>query len=222
MPGSADGTVRFTTTVTACSDSVRVIKLNVQDFYPLVYHEHPGATLIMQRLGRSMTQRLAQTEERLQQLLDVQEDDDRMSRADWNRLRKNLMRWWALRFHKIGRKGKLEVGGMFTCDVIRRGLKCAVEQGDDLKPWLGSKGSRTESLFRTHALYESRRKQTKDVLESIKSTKDKTARAKLFFTAASGRWDFDWDQVASEAGSASASSMRVRPPRDREPAAVNS
>lgn len=29
-------------------------QLSIHDFYPLVYHEHPGATAIVQRLGRIM------------------------------------------------------------------------------------------------------------------------------------------------------------------------
>jgi hypothetical protein len=38
-----------------------------------VYHEHPGATAIVQRLGRVMLERFQQTEERLQKILSQQE-----------------------------------------------------------------------------------------------------------------------------------------------------
>jgi hypothetical protein len=38
-----------------------------------VYHEHPGATAIVQRLGRVMLERFQQTEERLQKILSEQE-----------------------------------------------------------------------------------------------------------------------------------------------------
>jgi len=45
---------KFTTSVAITSPTARMLKLFIGDFYPLVYHQHPGATAIVQRLGRIM------------------------------------------------------------------------------------------------------------------------------------------------------------------------
>ena len=49
----ADGG-KFTTAVCVTSDAARLLRLFIGDFHPLVYHQHPGATAIVQRLGRIM------------------------------------------------------------------------------------------------------------------------------------------------------------------------
>ncbi len=51
-----EGHVRFTTqaVVSPTGPPARLLKLSISDFLPLVYHEHPGATAIVQRLGRLM------------------------------------------------------------------------------------------------------------------------------------------------------------------------
>jgi hypothetical protein len=54
----AEGAVTFTTAARVVSEHARVLQLNIHDFYPLVYHEHPGATAIVQRLGRIMVRGL--------------------------------------------------------------------------------------------------------------------------------------------------------------------
>lgn len=45
---------KFTTAVSVVSPSARLLRLHINHFYPLVYHQHPGATAIVQRLGRIM------------------------------------------------------------------------------------------------------------------------------------------------------------------------
>lgn len=54
-----DGSVKFTTSAIVTSDDARILRMNIRDFYPLVYHEHPGATQIVQRLGRVMVMQQA-------------------------------------------------------------------------------------------------------------------------------------------------------------------
>eukprot|EP00193_Tetraselmis_chui_P011665 CAMPEP_0177786974 /NCGR_PEP_ID=MMETSP0491_2-20121128/21218_1 /TAXON_ID=63592 /ORGANISM="Tetraselmis chuii, Strain PLY429" /LENGTH=905 /DNA_ID=CAMNT_0019308239 /DNA_START=168 /DNA_END=2886 /DNA_ORIENTATION=- len=107
-----DGSIKFTTTVVS-KGPVRILQMEIGSFYPLVYQEHPGSTAIVQRLGRVMMDRFQQTEERLQSLLAVSQKQSeagmRLSSKDWSAFRKRLMRLWALRYHKIGRKGKLEI-----------------------------------------------------------------------------------------------------------------
>jgi len=51
---------KFTTSVAVTSPTARLLKLFIGDFYPLVYHQHPGATAIVQRLGRIMVSRTRQ------------------------------------------------------------------------------------------------------------------------------------------------------------------
>ncbi|KAK9823565.1 hypothetical protein WJX72_003837 [[Myrmecia] bisecta] len=110
---NADGTVEFTTSARVVSRTARILRLNIRDFLPLVYHEHPGATAIVQRLGRIMMERFQQTEQRLQALLaknaSQSEAGMRLSSKDWLQFRTRLTRLWSLRYHKIGRKGKLEI-----------------------------------------------------------------------------------------------------------------
>lgn len=45
---------KFTTAVSVVSPTARLLRLHINHFYPLVYHQHPGATAIVQRLGRIM------------------------------------------------------------------------------------------------------------------------------------------------------------------------
>eukprot|EP00241_Pyramimonas_parkeae_P004345 CAMPEP_0114260004 /NCGR_PEP_ID=MMETSP0058-20121206/20213_1 /TAXON_ID=36894 /ORGANISM="Pyramimonas parkeae, CCMP726" /LENGTH=885 /DNA_ID=CAMNT_0001375125 /DNA_START=134 /DNA_END=2791 /DNA_ORIENTATION=+ len=106
-----DGSVKFTTTATTATPDVVIVRMDIRDFFPLVFHEHPGATAIMQRLGEAVMQRLNQMEENLQQLLNQSEtgNQNRLSRGDWDNVRKKLLHVWALRYHRIGRKGKLEI-----------------------------------------------------------------------------------------------------------------
>ncbi|WIA37314.1 hypothetical protein OEZ86_014249 [Tetradesmus obliquus] len=103
----------FTTAVAVTSEDARLLRLFIGDFHPLVYHQHPGATAIVQRLGRIMLERFQQTEDRLQAILAGQarqsEAGMRLSSRDWAAFRKRLTRQWALKYHKIGRTGKLEV-----------------------------------------------------------------------------------------------------------------
>jgi hypothetical protein len=47
----------FTTAVAVTSESARLLRLFIGDFHPLVYHQHPGATAIVQRLGRIMVRK---------------------------------------------------------------------------------------------------------------------------------------------------------------------
>jgi hypothetical protein len=55
-------------------------------------------------------QRVSQMEDQLQGLLsEAEADGAQLSRADWNIMRKRMLHIWALRYHRIGRKGKLEV-----------------------------------------------------------------------------------------------------------------
>jgi hypothetical protein len=72
-----------------------------------VYHEHPGATAIVQRLGRVMLERIQQAEARLQAILASQAPQSaagvRMSSKDWAEFRRRLTKQWALKYHKIGR-----------------------------------------------------------------------------------------------------------------------
>jgi len=97
---------------------------DIRDFFPLVFHEHPGATSIMQRLGEAVMQRLNQMEDNLKQLLDETQvnSESRLSRSDWDNVRKKLLQNWALEYHRIGRKGKLEVLPSKIVKTVR-GLK---------------------------------------------------------------------------------------------------
>jgi CRP-like cAMP-binding protein len=109
-PGSDGAAKKFTTTAKAASPELLIVRLDIRDFLPLVYHQHQGATTIMQRLGEAVMQRVSQMEDQLQGLLSEQQADGaQLSRADWNIMRKRMLHIWALRYHRIGRKGKLEV-----------------------------------------------------------------------------------------------------------------
>lgn len=44
----------FTTTAVVVSEQAVMLRMNIRDFLPLVYHGHPGATTIVQSLGKSL------------------------------------------------------------------------------------------------------------------------------------------------------------------------
>ncbi len=95
------------TAVTRC----RLVKIGCSAFFALLHSEHSGAAAIMQRLGAVMVARLQDIEDALDAEA-VQSDavaSARMSRADWSALRRQLLADWSLKYHRIGKRGKLEV-----------------------------------------------------------------------------------------------------------------
>jgi len=95
------------TAVTAC----RLVKVSCGAFFALLHSEHAGAASIMQRLGAIMVARLQDIEDALDDAAAASGvvASSRMSRADWAALRRQLLADWSLKYHRIGKRGKLEV-----------------------------------------------------------------------------------------------------------------
>ena len=95
------------TAVTPC----RLVKVSCGAFFALLHSEHAGAAAIMQRLGAIMVARLQDIEDALDDAAATSGAvaSSRMSRADWAALRRQLLASWSLKYHRIGKRGKLEV-----------------------------------------------------------------------------------------------------------------
>jgi malic enzyme len=95
------------TAVTPC----RLVKVGCSAFFALLHSEHSGAAAIMQRLGAVMVARLQDIEDALDAAVAGSDAmaSSRMSRADWSALRRQLLAAWSLKYHRIGKRGKLEV-----------------------------------------------------------------------------------------------------------------
>jgi CRP-like cAMP-binding protein len=95
------------TAVTPC----RLVKVGCSAFFALLHREHSGAAAIMQRLGAVMVARLQDIEDALDAAVAGSDAmaSARMSRADWSALRRQLLAAWSLKYHRIGKRGKLEV-----------------------------------------------------------------------------------------------------------------
>lgn len=104
---NADGSVTITTSVKAMTPT-RTVRVDTRAFFPLVFREHQGAAKIMQKLGQVMVARLQMLEEAVLDKLG-EGTLTRMSRDDFVGVRKLLLSTWALKYHKIGKAGKIEI-----------------------------------------------------------------------------------------------------------------
>jgi len=93
-----------TSTVVMKTDG-ELIAVQCKDFYPLVYHGDEAALELMAKLGQTMTERMQSRAERLLH----QAESQGGSAADIDRVRKRMLADWSLKYHALGRKGKLEV-----------------------------------------------------------------------------------------------------------------
>lgn len=105
------GDIRFSTAATVLSPSLMVLQINIADVTPLVNHAHPGATAIIERLGRMLLEQFEADDAAYQEVIKAAAPNPATQTAhlDWANVRKALTRQWALRYHAVGRKGKLEV-----------------------------------------------------------------------------------------------------------------
>ena len=93
-----------TSTVRMKTDG-ELVRVESSAFFALVYHGNEAAIDLLSRLGETMTERMQSRAERLFE----QAQSQGGSEADIVRVRKRMMADWALKYHSIGRKGKLEV-----------------------------------------------------------------------------------------------------------------
>ena len=93
--------------LTATSPSV-VAEIDNTEFWKLVLHHDPGATKLMQVLGQIMVERLqAQDAQLLRQA--AENADSAAPLGQFQELKQTLLSDWALRYHQLGKPGKLSV-----------------------------------------------------------------------------------------------------------------
>lgn len=95
--------------VHAKSDST-LISIKTGDFWPLVLHNEPAAVKLMVALGKIMTERIQQQDSNLFEKL--KSDNSSQSHANveaFAPVKKQLMSNWALKYHALGRPGKLAI-----------------------------------------------------------------------------------------------------------------
>jgi malate dehydrogenase (oxaloacetate-decarboxylating)(NADP+) len=95
--------VRFAT-VTVGSDA-RFVCVPAAEMFAAVLHGDPAAVRLMARLGTTMVERMQHSNKRLLEIARKTPG----SEADLARLRQAMLKDWSLRYHSIGKAGKLEV-----------------------------------------------------------------------------------------------------------------
>jgi len=88
-----------TSSIHAKSDC-ELLEVDCRDFFPEVHHGDKAAVSLMMTLGRTMTRRL---QERNQEIAQTE------AAQHFQSIRKQMMTDWALKYHKLGGAGKLEV-----------------------------------------------------------------------------------------------------------------
>ena len=86
-----------------------VLEIKTSDFMPLVMHQEPVATKLMEHLGALMMKRLQQQDEELLRKAGEKNPELQPFISSFAPLKKKLMADWALKYHAIGRPGKLEI-----------------------------------------------------------------------------------------------------------------
>ena len=92
-----------------------LVRIRITDFFSQVLHQVPAAVELMARLGETMVIRLQQEDAEL--LRRVAVDDPALGERlhAFAELRQRLLADWALKYHSIGRPGKLEIHPTKPC-----------------------------------------------------------------------------------------------------------
>jgi len=86
-------------------DGARFMAIKLADLMPLVLQNHRGASQLMQRFGALMYARLGEIDARLSAHADGPQGDAVRMFLDFKKM---LVSQWALRYHTIGKTGKIE------------------------------------------------------------------------------------------------------------------
>ncbi|MBM74091.1 MAG: hypothetical protein CMK59_01715 [Proteobacteria bacterium] len=86
-----------------------VLEISTADFMPMVLHQEPVATKLMEHLGALMMKRLQKQDEALFQKAGEENPQLQPFISSFAPLKKKLMADWALKYHSIGRPGKLAI-----------------------------------------------------------------------------------------------------------------
>jgi malate dehydrogenase (oxaloacetate-decarboxylating)(NADP+) len=87
-----------------------LISIETADFWPLVLHNEPAAVKLMVALGKIMTERIQEQDSNLFERL--RSDNSSQNHANLEAfapVKKQLMANWALKYHALGRPGKLAI-----------------------------------------------------------------------------------------------------------------
>lgn len=86
-----------------------LLEIPTDQFWSRVLHHDPLAVKIMKSLGQIMTERLQQQDARLFSQIDKNDPDLAKLVTAFGPIKRQLMADWALKYHSIGRPGKLAI-----------------------------------------------------------------------------------------------------------------
>ncbi|MGK0298195.1 MAG: malate dehydrogenase (oxaloacetate-decarboxylating)(NADP+) [Gammaproteobacteria bacterium] len=86
-----------------------LLEIPTDQFWSRVLHHDPLAVKIMKSLGQVMTERLQQQDARLFSQIDKNDPELAKIVATFEPIKRQLMADWALKYHSIGRPGKLAI-----------------------------------------------------------------------------------------------------------------
>lgn len=90
-------------------DNGQVLEIQTADFVPKVLHQEPAATKLMEAMGSLMMERLQKQDAELLELAQKQNSNLQPWISSFAPMKKRLMADWALKYHSIGRPGKLAI-----------------------------------------------------------------------------------------------------------------
>jgi malate dehydrogenase (oxaloacetate-decarboxylating)(NADP+) len=90
-------------------EAVVLLEIPTEEFWALVLHQDLVAVKVMESLGQIMTQRLQQQDADLVSQIDKNDPELANLVATFEPIKRQLMADWALKYHAIGRPGKLAI-----------------------------------------------------------------------------------------------------------------
>jgi len=90
-------------------EPVMLLEISTDKFWKLVLHQDPLAVKVMQSLGQIMTQRIQQQDTDLFNQIDKKDPALANLIATFEPIKQQLMSDWSLKYHSIGRPGKLAI-----------------------------------------------------------------------------------------------------------------
>ena len=96
-------------------EPVVLLEIPIEEFWALVLHQDLVAVKVMESLGQIMTQRLQQQDADMVSRIDKDNPELANQVASFEPIKRQLMADWALKYHAIGRPGKLAIMATKPC-----------------------------------------------------------------------------------------------------------
>jgi len=91
------------------TERATLLEIETSKFWPLLLHNEPAAVKMMESLGRIMAERIQEQDADILSRIAKSEQNMAILAQDFAHVKKEMMADWALKYHTIGRPGKLSI-----------------------------------------------------------------------------------------------------------------